>query len=263
MAADALRGIFDEDLQLYDRARPGYPGALFDDLAELAGVGLGTRVVEVGPGTGQATAALVARGAHVVGVELGAGLAAVLQRKLAGASLEVVVSAFEDWALPVEPVNALVAFTAWHWLDPAVRGVKAAAVLRPGGALATVTTTHVLGESEQFFEEAQRCYERWDPATPAGLRRPAPPSVPPALDEVDGSAAFEPAVRRRHQQDVTYSTRGYLELLATYSGHRALSPAQRQGLFSCTGDLIDRRYGGTIIKSYLYELRVARRRPVP
>ena len=263
MPADDLRAVFDEDPQLYDRARPGYPAALFDDLAKLAGVGPRARVAEIGPGTGQATVALVDRGAHVVAVELGPALAAVLERKVADAPVQVVVSAFEDWPLPERPFDALAAFTAWHWLDPAVRTAKAAALLRPGGALVTVTTAHVLGGSEEFFEKVQGCYEHWDPSTLSGLRLPAPDAVPPAVDEVDGSALFLPALRRRYRQDVAYSTRGYLEVLATYSGHRALTPTQRQGLFACVGDLIEREYGGRITKRYLYELRIARRRHVP
>lgn len=260
---DSLRGIFDEDPELYARARPGYPTALFHDLAELAGVKPGARVVEIGPATGQATVGLVALGAGVVGVELGAGLAAVLQRKLGAASVEVVVRAFEDWPPPEDPFDVVAAFTSWHWLHPAVRVAKVAALLRPGGVLATVTTTHVLGDNGEFFERAQRCYERWDPSTPAGLQLLPSDAVPPSLDEVDDSSLFQPAVRRRYEQDVTYSTRGYLDVLSTYSGHRALTSPQREGLFACIGDLINRQHSGMVTKRYLYELRVAQLGPVP
>lgn len=76
-----LRAIFNEDAELYDRARPGYPPSLIRDLGQLAGIGPDSRVVEIGPGTGQATAALTALGASVTAVELGAALAAVLRRK--------------------------------------------------------------------------------------------------------------------------------------------------------------------------------------
>ena len=58
-----LRRIFDEDARLYDRARPDYPAALFADLVELTGLAPGTRVIEIGPGTGQATRSLAATGA--------------------------------------------------------------------------------------------------------------------------------------------------------------------------------------------------------
>jgi hypothetical protein len=37
--------------------------------------------------------------------------------------------------------------TAFHWIDPDVRVVKAADALRPGGVLATVTTHHIAGGS--------------------------------------------------------------------------------------------------------------------
>ena len=112
-----LRAIFDEDAERYDRARPGYPAALFDDLAELAGVGPGCRLLEIGPGTGKATVDLARRGCCLVAVELGPNLAAVARANLAAvdaapASYEVVVSAFETWPLPPEPFDVVLAATA-------------------------------------------------------------------------------------------------------------------------------------------------------
>lgn len=263
MSAD-LRTTFDEVPQLYDRARPGYPDALITDLGKLAGITSGTRLREIGPGTGQATIVLAQLGAQVVAVELGPGLAETLRWKVAAPEgdldVEVVVSSFEDWPLPAEPFDVLVAFTAWHWLDPEMRARKAAAALRAGAALVTVTTTHVAGGTESFFVDAQNCYQRWDPTSPIELRLSAVEAVPPALDEIDDSELFEPATRRRYQRDVRYTTSGYLDLLRTYSGHRALPEASQRGLFACIGDLIDGTYGGEVTKRYLYELRLARRR---
>lgn len=257
--ADRLREIFDEDAELYDRARPGYPDELLDDLVDLAGLGAGSRVLEIGPGTGQATLALAARGCSVLAVELGASLAATLTRRAAGLPVEVAVGSFEHLPMPAHPVDAVAAFTAWHWLTPDLRATRAHDALRPGGSLVTVTTEHVLGGTGAFFAEAQRCYERWDLDTEPGLRLQPAEELPPVVDEVDTSGLFAPAVRRRHHRDVTYSTRGYLDVLSTYSGHRALTADRRAGLLDCLGQLIDTRYGGTITKRYLYELRVARR----
>jgi ubiquinone/menaquinone biosynthesis C-methylase UbiE len=124
---ERLRATFDQAAELYDRARPGYPPALFDDLAGLAGIGPGSRVLEIGPGTGQATVTLAERGCRVVAVELGADLAAVAGRNLGRfPAVEVVTAAFEDWPLPGEPFDLVLAATSFHWLDPAVRVVKAA-----------------------------------------------------------------------------------------------------------------------------------------
>ncbi|MER7372547.1 class I SAM-dependent methyltransferase [Streptomyces lanatus] len=255
-----LRRTFDEDAERYDRARPGYPTELYDELAELAGVGAGSRVLEVGCGTGQATVPLVGRGCRVTAVEAGARMAAVARRKLGGA-VEVVTAEFESWPLPGEPFDAVVSATAFHWIDPAVRVGKSADALRPGGALAVVRTQHVWGGSEEFFAEVQGCYERFDPDTPPGLRPPAAADVDHSdhVQEVAGSGRFGPTVFRRFERDLTYTTAEYLDLLLTYSGHRALAEDARDGLLRCITGLIDGRYGGRVTKRYLFELGVSRR----
>ncbi|GAA1694057.1 hypothetical protein GCM10009680_37260 [Streptomyces yatensis] len=99
-----LSRIFDEDAELYNRARPGYPPELFDDLAEVAGTGPGCRVLEVGAGTGQATLPLAERGCRITAVELGADMAAVARRKLAGfEAVEIVTADFETAAAASDP----------------------------------------------------------------------------------------------------------------------------------------------------------------
>jgi SAM-dependent methyltransferase len=258
-----LRATFDEAAELYERARPGYPAQLFEDLAELAGLQPGARVLEIGCGTGQATVPLAERGYVVAAVELGAELAAVARRKLASyPAVSVFVAAFEDWALPSKPFDAVVVATAFHWLDPAIRVSKSADALRAGGALATISTHHVAGATwnQTFFDEVQACYERWDPATPPGLRLTPASEIPCETDELDQSDRFNPPEFRRYEWDQTYSTATYLEVLQTYSGHRLLPADSREGLLACIADLIDTRYRGTITKRYLTELRVARSR---
>jgi SAM-dependent methyltransferase len=258
---DDLRAVFDEDAELYDRARPGYPDALFDDLFTLAGIGAGSRVLEIGCGTGQATMALAERGCAVIAVELGANLARAAARNLAGyPDAQVVVSAFEDWPLPDQPFDAVVAFTAFHWVDQSLGIDKVAGALRSGGAFATVTTDHVAGGTEAFFADVQDCYERWDPATPPGLRlepahRIAPATVP------DPVGRFGAAELRRYETDIAYSTARYLDVIRTYSPTRALDDERRNGLLTCMGSLIDTRYGGLVVKRYLRQLHVARRTP--
>ena len=140
-----LSETFDSEAERYDRARPGYPDELFDDMAELTSLGRGARILEIGPGTGQATRSLLARGYHVTAIEPGERLAAVLRRKTAGLLCEVHVTRFEDWPLPAEPFDAVFAATSFHWLDAATRLECIAAVLRPGGALVIVDTAHVAG----------------------------------------------------------------------------------------------------------------------
>ena len=77
------RFTFDEVAELYDRHRPGYPEALFEDLVALSGLAPAGRILEIGAGTGQATRPLARRGFRVLCLEPGAALARVARRKLA------------------------------------------------------------------------------------------------------------------------------------------------------------------------------------
>ncbi|MGI5239919.1 class I SAM-dependent methyltransferase [Dactylosporangium sp. CA-139066] len=256
-----LRETFNEDAERYDRARPRYPAQLFDDLA-AAGVPRGARVLEIGCGTGQATVSLAERGYGIVAVELGADLAAVARRNLAGFdSVQVVTAAYEEWPLPSEPFDVVFSATAFHWIDPAVRVPKSADALRPGGLLATVGTHHIAGGTwtEAFFAEIQRCYERFDPTVPTDLRLETARDIPQDDRELTSSGRFGPASFHRYEWEASYSTAEYLDLLLTYSGHRALPQDQQSGLLNSIAALIDENYGGRVVKRYLTELRVAER----
>jgi SAM-dependent methyltransferase len=243
-----LRRTFNEDAERYDRARPRYPVAMFDDLA-AAGAPVGARVLEIGCGTGQATVALAERGYRIVAVELGHEMATVARRNLARFdSFEVVTAAFEDWPLPDEPF-------------PTVRVWMSADALRAGGLLATVRTEHIAGGSEAFFVAVQDCYERFDPATQPGLRPRPAADIPEDDRELVSSGRFGAPRFQRYEWELSYTTAEYLDLLLTYSGHRALPAAQRSGLLNCVAGLIDANHGGRVIKRYLTELRVASRLP--
>ncbi len=257
---ERLRATFTEDAELYDRARPGYPPRMFDDLAAMVGLGPGCRVLEIGCGTGKATVPIARLGCRIVAVELGPEMAAVARRHLAGyRDVQVLTAVFEDWPLPRQPFDVVLAATAFHWLDPAVRVEKAAAALRPGGILATVATHHVAGGTERFFADVQGCYERFDPKTPPNLRLRPADEIPADSEEIAQSSHFDEATFVRYEWDLSYTCAEYLDVLRTYSGHRALAPPARHGLLRCIQNLIDRDYGGAITKRYLTELRVARR----
>jgi SAM-dependent methyltransferase len=91
-----LRETFDGAALNYDAVRPEYPEALFDELVHLAGLRSGDQVLEIGPGTGQASVPLASRGLRVTAVELGPNLAAVANSRLARyPGCQVVVGDFE------------------------------------------------------------------------------------------------------------------------------------------------------------------------
>ncbi|MFF4059050.1 class I SAM-dependent methyltransferase [Streptomyces sp. NPDC001668] len=127
----------------YAANRPSYPPALLDAIEELAGRPLASaRVADIGAGTGIATALLHARGAEVVAVEPGNGMAEQFRRTHSG--IPIVRGDGNDLPLLTDSVDLLTYAQSWHWTDTARAVPEACRVLRPGGALALWWNTHAL-----------------------------------------------------------------------------------------------------------------------
>ncbi len=247
------RASFDRAAELYERARPGYPDELIDDVVALTGLGPGSRVVEIGCGTGKATVPLAERGLRITCVELGASLAAIAQQKLAlFPDVQVVNADFETWQPERADYDAVVAFTAFHWISPELRYPSVAAVLREGGALAVAMVYHVVTEdADPFFLEVQADYE----AVGKDGDPPGPPDEVAGFGaEMEASGLFRVVAERRYEWDLEYSADAYVDVLGTYSDHLMQEKETRERLF----DLIRARIGDrTVRKSHLATLDVA------
>jgi SAM-dependent methyltransferase len=255
-----LRTTFEEVPELYDRARPGYPAEVFEDLVKLARMGPGARLLEIGCGTGKATLALAERGFELVCVELGSGLADVARAKLAAfPRVEIANERFEDWEPSGGLFDAVVSFTAFHWIDPNVRYEKSARLLRDGGALALVDSRHVLPDpSERFWIEVQDDYDAVVPGDNGPPPR-HPDEVPDLSADIESGGRFRNVGARRYVWRVRYTTDEYLAVLDTYSGHRALERDQRERLYDRIRRRIDAEPEQAVTKTYLTTLNVATR----
>ena len=157
--------VFDGVAAEYDRRRPAYPGELIDQACQVAGIGRGDPVLEIGCGTGQLTRGLLARGLHVTAVEPGPSLIALARQNLAGAGqVDFVGARFEDAPLPRGRFRAVFCASAFHWIDPGISWQKAADVLAAGGTLALV----------QYFGLEEPCSKDDQDAVLAALAKVAP-----------------------------------------------------------------------------------------
>ena len=75
------RKVFDTSPEQFDRFRPRYSADLFAYFIEKAGIGAETKVLEIGPGTGQATDPILDTGCDYNAIELGEHLYAKMKEK--------------------------------------------------------------------------------------------------------------------------------------------------------------------------------------
>jgi SAM-dependent methyltransferase len=257
-----LRATFDEVALLYDRARPGYPPALIDDVIALSGIPEGGCILEVGCGTGIATEPFARRGYRIDAVELGANLAAIAEEKFAAyPNVSIQVGDFEQMPIPDSSYDLAISAQAFHWIDPNVGYPKLARALKLGGAIALWWHTHVRTTDDGFFAAVQPLYDReMHGGKRTAFRQPRPEEVSfPHKERIDRSGGFGEVTIRTYRWDLDYTAAVYIDLLRTYSDHIAMEAAARDRLFRGISDLIDGEFGGRITKEHLTVLYVSRR----
>jgi SAM-dependent methyltransferase len=239
------RLVFGEVAELYDRYRPAYPDAVIDDLIDLAELEPGSRVLEVGAGTGKATAMFAERGIRVLAVEPSAEMAGVA-RRMFGDRREVQIEQadFERWDPAGREFPLLFAAQAWHWVEPDVGFAKAARVLARGGLLAAFWNRPVWARAE-IREVVLDVYDRVAPELLAETDPIHPGGTLPSdqNDWVRGVAAtsgLSSAEVRDYEWSQTYSGGDYGALLETHSTIRVLDPHRRDALVAAVVDAIER-----------------------
>ena len=188
-----------------------YPDELVDRACQIAEIGPGDQVLEIGCGTGQLTRSLLARGLRVTAVEPGQNLIALARQNLAGAgagAAEFVPAQFEDAVLPREHFRAVFCAAAFHWIDPKVSWQKVADVLVPRG---TLTLLQHCGLEEPRSQQDQE-------AVLAALAKVAPDIAAqwPAYRDLDGTLAG--IAERRANVSRVWAWLGSYDLGQDYAG---------------------------------------------
>ena len=148
------RRLFGLDPAGYRAGRPDYPDAVYDTLVERCRLGPTTRVLEIGPGTGLVTRHLLRAGAHVTAVEPDPSMASYLRDTETSASLDVVISSFEEADITLDSFDLAVAATSFHWVDQEVGLAKLGRALRPGGWVALWWTLFRDPDQPDAFSQA-------------------------------------------------------------------------------------------------------------
>jgi len=258
---EALGLTFDQAADLYHRARPDYPEELFDHLIARAGLVAGSAVLEIGCATGKATLPLARHGFRMTCIEPGPRLASVARENLRGFDAEVVEQRFEDWRPREGQLFDLVfAATAWHWLDPDVRYVRAWEALRRGGHLAFWDALHVFPEQgDPFFRDLQDVYEDIGEGLPAGSTWPRPGELEIRKEEIAATDRFELVDVRHFDWKRTYDADEYIDLLNTFSGHLRMDEWKRERLYREIRERLARRSDGLVRRHWGAVLHVASR----
>jgi SAM-dependent methyltransferase len=257
-AAPRSERYFEGGAALYDRSRPAYPDAL---ISRIVAAIPGREILDAGCGSGIEARQFQAAGCTVLGVDPDPQLAEYAR----GTGVPVEVATFETWQPAGRRFDAVVAGTAWHWVDPAAGAAKAAEVLRPGGLLApfhhaSLTPPELADAAGMalpgWTTRSAPAYRRWaadSPVGPGGERRSPFGLYQPLFDGmaegIRQTGRFSEPEQWRFDWAQTYSKDEWLALLPTQGVLAKLPPDQLAEILDAVATVID-RMGGSFSLPY-------------
>lgn len=257
-----LRGLewtFNTQADRYEKMRPGYVQALYDDLFSLIPLDQHSNVVEIGIGGGQATKPVLDTGCQLTAIEYGGQLAEVCRRKFKDyPRFSVITSRFEDCPWESGTCDLVFSASAFHWIPEEIGYPKVYDMLRSGGVFARFANHPYKDKGrEQLYQDIQKVYAVYMPA-----------SKPPSAEYSDEQAQARAETARKYgfvniswklyHRTRTFSTQEYTELLGTYSDHIAIEEQTRRRFFAEIETVIN-DHGGEITIYDTIDLQLAQK----
>jgi SAM-dependent methyltransferase len=248
---------FDGVAEFYAAYRPDYPDVLIECVISLTGIQKSGEILEIGSGTGKATALFAQRGYSILCIEPGENLVSVAKQNLANfPRIEFQECAFEDWNERTNEFDLVISAQAFHWVPKEIGYAKAARALKANGYLALFWNMYPYPKGG-MYDDLSKVYKEQIPAlaTRTGSYEDL---LKQREIEIIESGCFGTVEVRKFPWVTRYSTEQYLGLLNTYSDHLRLPEEDRNRLFESIAEVIE-RYGGYVEKPYMAVLYAAQK----
>lgn len=220
-----LRRVFDTIPEQFDKYRPRYCPALFQDLIEYAGIGPCKAVLEIGPGTGQATDPILDTGCDYHAIELGEHLYGMMERKYGDRpNFHIVNDDFITHDFGAQRFDMVYSAATIQWIPEEIAFSKTFDLLSPGGTLAMMlTASEYKTPNPALYEQIQKVYDaHFKPETRyshSGFRYERAPEY--------GYVGFE---KREYPGRRAFTAEEYVAFCGTHSDHMVI-PEPHRSLF--------------------------------
>jgi len=155
-----FRKVFDTIPEQFDKYRPRYSAELFAALIEYADIGPGKSVLEIGPGTGQATDPILNTGCDYHAIELGENLYEMMKRKYGQfPNFRIVNDDFITHDFGSRKFDMIYSAATIQWIPEDIAFSRTFALLKPGGTLAMMLTRgDYKTPNEELYRKIQEVY---------------------------------------------------------------------------------------------------------
>ena len=231
MNSEAFNNIIED----YEFARPGYPEGLFEDILAFAKFPRGARLLEIGAGPGQATDFFVKHGYFITSLEIGEEQVNFLREKYATfPNFRAIHSSFEEYVTSEESFDLVFSATAFHWIDPDFGIPKAYRLLKKGGTLALFWHLEsVIRQETELQSELSRILRRHAPALDDYISLEEGEKLhQKRIAQIGTGGLFSPVETKAYRWKEEYEGERYLRLLNSYSDLHEIGEDTRKAIFN-------------------------------
>ena len=140
--------LFNQMADYYDTYRPGYPNDIIETIIRKANLTVDSKLLEIGSGSGKATAQFVDIGLDIICIEPGADLVEKGRKTFQDKRVTFVNQRFEDYAEPYNYFDAIISAQAFHWIPQPQGYEKCARALKKRGKIALFWNIDIIRDTE-------------------------------------------------------------------------------------------------------------------
>lgn len=221
-----FRKIFDTIPEQFDKYRPRYCSELFSDLIALANIDSTKDVLELGPGTGQATDPILHTGCQYHAIELGSHLYDMMKRKYSQyPNFHIVNDDFITYDFRDQKFNMIYSAATIQWIPEEVAFSKTFQLLKPGGTLAMMLTrSDYKTPNEKLYQKIQQVYDAYF--------KPATPYIQGAFQYTNAlQYGYENFEKREYHGQRIFTADEYVAFCGTHCDHMVIPEPEKSKFF--------------------------------
>ena len=246
---------FNHMADYYDDYRPDYPEELITTIVNRANLNTESRVLEIGAGSGKATALFADFGFEMLCIEPGTDFAGKGKERFKDKKIKYIVSTFEDYAEPPEYFDAIISAQAFHWVSQPVGYEKCSKALKKGGYLAPFWNMNLFRD-DIFDKELWAIVNKYEGWVSCMQEKDYAARMESIASKIAGSGLFSRPEIIHFYKECNFTADGYCNYMFTGGGLNK-PVAEKQACLEELTQLAD-KYNG-IKRNFLCELYLTRK----
>lgn len=220
-----FRKVFDTIPEKFDKWRPHYCKEAFDCIINNAKLDSSKSVLEIGPGTGQATEPILKTNCNYLAIELGENLYNFTKNKFNSYNnFHIVNGDFELFNYGDKKFDLVYSASTIQWLPEQIAFSKSFELLKNGGYLAMMMLHgDYKTPNETLYREIQEVYSKYF--------KPETPYTQKLIYRNALNYGFTDFQEYKFQSKRTYNAQNYIEYLGTHCDHIVLQEPYKDNFF--------------------------------